>query len=235
MAETLGSGTERQELVNVIRQVRKRWRMKLLLRGGVIFVAGSLLALVLASLGLQTYKFSPGSILALRIVTLSVFALLLVGWLLVPLRRRVTDLQVALYVEEHEPSLQAAILSAVDLGAVSPEGHQRRRAAGHRREAGLAGGGARPDDRRRQVGRPPWFTAARPRPRVPGGSYRASPRRRSRVPAPGRVGAARAREESRGRQSLRHCRQAGRRDDSEGVRPVGLGEAQLGSDRAKWR
>ena len=29
----------------------------------------------------------------------------------------------ALYVEEHEPSLQAAILSAVDLGAVSPEGH----------------------------------------------------------------------------------------------------------------
>ena len=125
MAETLGSGTERQELVNVIRQVRKRWRMKLLLRGGVIFVAGSLLALVLASLGLQTYKFSPGSILTLRIVTLSVFALLLVAWLLVPLRRRVTDLQVALYVEEHEPSLQAAILSAVDLGAVSPEGHQR--------------------------------------------------------------------------------------------------------------
>ena len=124
MAETL-SGTERQELVNVIRQVRKRWRTKLLLKGGVIFVAGSLIALVLASIGLQTTKFSPSSILTLRIVTLSVFALLLVGWLLRPLRRRVTDLQVALYVEEHEPSLQAAILSAVDLGAVSPDGHAR--------------------------------------------------------------------------------------------------------------
>src|SRR5262245_30722311 len=118
MAETLGSGTERQELVNVIRQVRKRWRTKLLLKGGVIFVAGSLIALVLASIGLQTTKFSPSSILTLRIVTLSVFALLIVGWLLRPLRRRVSDLQVALYVEEHEPSLQAAILSAVDLGAV---------------------------------------------------------------------------------------------------------------------
>ena len=77
MAETLGTGRERQELVNVIRQVRKRWRTKLLLRGGVIFVAGSLIALILASLGLQTYKFSPASILTLRIVTLSVFALLL--------------------------------------------------------------------------------------------------------------------------------------------------------------
>ena len=33
------------------------------------------------------------------------------------LRRRVTDMQVALYIEEHEPSLQAAILSAVDAGA----------------------------------------------------------------------------------------------------------------------
>jgi hypothetical protein len=58
MAETLGTGRERQELVNVIRQVRKRWRTKLLLRGGVIFMAGSLLALILASLGLQTYKCS---------------------------------------------------------------------------------------------------------------------------------------------------------------------------------
>src|SRR5262245_33398134 len=105
MAETLGSGRERQELVNVIRQVRTRWRTKLLLRGAVIFVAGSLIALILASIGLQTYKFSPGSILTLRIATISVFVLLLVGWLLRPLRRRVTDLQVALYVEEHEPSL----------------------------------------------------------------------------------------------------------------------------------
>ena len=125
MAETLGSGRDRQELVNVIRQVRTRWRTKLFLRGGVIFVAGSLIALILASLGLQSYKFSPGSILTLRIATISIFVLLLVGWLLRPLRRRVTDLQVALYVEEHEPSLQAAILSAVDLGAVSPDGHSR--------------------------------------------------------------------------------------------------------------
>ena len=51
-----------------------------------------------------------------RIVTLAVFAALVVWWLVRPLRRRVTDMQVALYVEEHETSLQAAILSAVDVG-----------------------------------------------------------------------------------------------------------------------
>ena len=41
-------------------------------------------------------------------------------------RRRVSDMQVALYVEEHEPSLQAAILSAVDIGAASEAGTERR-------------------------------------------------------------------------------------------------------------
>ncbi len=51
-----------------------------------------------------------------RVVTLAVFAGLVALWLVRPLRRRVTDMQVALYVEEHEPSLQAAILSAVDIG-----------------------------------------------------------------------------------------------------------------------
>jgi hypothetical protein len=59
MAEALSDGVVRQELVDVIRQVRKRWRAKLLLRGGVIVIGGALLALGLASWGLQTYKFSP--------------------------------------------------------------------------------------------------------------------------------------------------------------------------------
>ena len=57
-----------------------------------------------------------------RIAVFSAFALLVAFWLVRPLRRRVTDLQVALYVEEHEPSLQAAILSAVDIGAASAAG-----------------------------------------------------------------------------------------------------------------
>ena len=112
----------RQELVDVIRKVRGRWRTRMLLRGGVIVVAGALAAIALASYGLQTYKFSPESVTGFRIALFSVFALLIGAWLVRPLGRRVTDLQVALYVEEHEPSLQAAILTAIDIGAASADG-----------------------------------------------------------------------------------------------------------------
>jgi hypothetical protein len=122
MADVLNGTTARQELVDVIRQVRRRWRMRTLLRGAIIVVVGALAAIALASYGLQTYKFSPQSVTGFRIAVFAAFALLLGVWLIRPLGRKVSDLQVALYVEEHEPSLQAAILSAVDIGAASPEG-----------------------------------------------------------------------------------------------------------------
>jgi hypothetical protein len=116
MVEALNTGGHRQELVDVIRKVRSRWRMRLLLRGAIIVLAGGLLALAGASLALQSYKFSPASIVTFRVLVFAAFALLVALWFLRPLGRRVSDLQVALYLEENEPSLQAAILSAVDLG-----------------------------------------------------------------------------------------------------------------------
>ena len=122
MAEVLNGARHRQELVAVIREVRKRWRMKLLLRGGAAVVGGGLLALVLASYGLQLTKFSPASVTGFRIGTFAVFAILIALAVFRPLRRRVTDMQVALYVEEHEPKLQAAILSAVEVGAAGLPG-----------------------------------------------------------------------------------------------------------------
>src|SRR6185436_6445290 len=117
MADTLRSSDHRQELVNAIRQVRSRWRMKQVLQGAVILLLGTLIALTLASVYLQTSKFSPASVLWLRVGLFGVAAALAGMWLVRPLSRRVSDIQVALYLEEHEPSLQAAILSAVDIGA----------------------------------------------------------------------------------------------------------------------
>src|SRR5436190_17762517 len=122
MTEVLNGTTARQELVDVIRQVRSRWRVRILLQGGAFILVGALVAIALASYGLQSFKFSPQSVTGLRIGVFAVFALLVGVWLIRPLGRRVTDMQVALYVEEHEPSLQAAILSAVDLGATSADG-----------------------------------------------------------------------------------------------------------------
>src|SRR4029453_9509112 len=104
----------RAELVEVIRQIRNRWRLKLALRGLVVVVAGSLLALFLSPSGLETLKFSPAAIISFRLIVAIVFAALATVWLWRPLRRQVSDAQVALYLEKQDPSLEASILRAVE-------------------------------------------------------------------------------------------------------------------------
>src|SRR5438552_2845898 len=110
----MGDAGHRTELVEIIRQIRNRWRLKLALRGIVVVVAGSLLALLLSAWGLEAFRFSPNAIILFRVVVALVFAALAGAWLWLPLRRRVTDGQVALYLEERDPTLEASILSAVE-------------------------------------------------------------------------------------------------------------------------
>jgi hypothetical protein len=107
----------RTELVDVIRSVRNRWRLKLAMRGIVVVVAGTALALLLSASGLESFRFSAGAVIAFRIVSVAVFAGLLLYGLVWPLRRRVTDSQVAMYLEESDPTLEAAIISAVEATA----------------------------------------------------------------------------------------------------------------------
>src|SRR5690606_6796030 len=54
-----------------------------------------------------------------RIIVFGVLAALTVRYLVLPLMRRVSDEQVALYLEEHEPTLEASVLSAVELKDVA--------------------------------------------------------------------------------------------------------------------
>ena len=107
----------RTELVDVIRRVRNRWRVRLALRGAVVVVAGTVLALLLSASGLESFRFSAPAIITFRIVTVAVFVGLLFYGLVWPLRRRVTDAQVAMYLEECDPTLEAAIISAVEATA----------------------------------------------------------------------------------------------------------------------
>ena len=79
-------------------RIRNRWRLKLALRGIVVVVAGSLLALLASASGLEALRFSPVAIIALRVIVIAVFAALAVAWLWRPLKRQVSDNQVALYV-----------------------------------------------------------------------------------------------------------------------------------------
>src|SRR5215218_1669958 len=114
MAYEPGGSDRRAELVDVIRRVRNRWRLKLALRGTVIVVAGTLLALLLSASSLEALRFSPAAIISFRVIALLIFAALVGVGLVLPLRRRVTDGQVALYLEECDPTLEAAIMSAVE-------------------------------------------------------------------------------------------------------------------------
>jgi len=109
----------RLELVDVIRRVRNRWRMKLALRGAVVVVAGTVLALMLSASGLESFRFSAASIIAFRVIAVGVFVALLCYGLIWPLRRRVSDAQVAMYLEECDPTLEAALISAVEAAAVA--------------------------------------------------------------------------------------------------------------------
>ncbi len=106
-----------EELLRIIREVRSRWRWKVVLRSATVLVGAAIVAVLAAAYGLERFRFSPTSIIAFRA---AVYLLLVgLGWffLVRPLGRRVSDQQVALYLEEHEPSLQEMLLSAVDVGA----------------------------------------------------------------------------------------------------------------------
>ena len=102
------------ELLVLIGRIRRRWRLRVALQGLAI-VVGLGLGLVLAGAGLMSLtRLDPGAVTALRVLSWLAMAAATVRFVVVPLARRVTDEQVALYVEEHDPSLQAALVSAVE-------------------------------------------------------------------------------------------------------------------------
>ena len=105
---------DRSELTSIIREIRRRWRLKLAVRGAAFVVGGFLLTLFLSAYALETLKFSPGSIIAFRVAMVMVFGALAGYFFILPQWRRVNDEQVALYLEECEPTLETAILSALE-------------------------------------------------------------------------------------------------------------------------
>ena len=107
-------------LVDIIHDVRRRWRYKLALRGAV-GVLGLGVA-VAAALGIRARVVALQRRLDRHVPGRAGAGARRAGRL-VPRPGRccasVSDEQVALYLEEHEPSLQAAIVSAVEMSAVN--------------------------------------------------------------------------------------------------------------------
>lgn len=107
-----------EQLIGIIRQVRGRWRMRVALRGAAMVAALGFLAFAVSAYGMDYFRYSEGSVTLFRVFAYLAMAGLAVRFLLLlPRLRRVSDEQVALYVEEHHPELQQAVLSAVEAGA----------------------------------------------------------------------------------------------------------------------
>src|SRR5687767_13091414 len=122
MFENMRRSTPPSSLLDIIGAVRSRWRLKLALRGAMCVAGVAVGLFLIAAYGMEWARFSTGSIVTARVLMAA--ALVASAWwfLVQPLRRRVTDEQVALYLEEHEPSLQATLLSAVEASrAGNPE------------------------------------------------------------------------------------------------------------------
>ena len=73
------------------------------------------LAILAIAYALEALKFTPAAIFWFRIVTGLVLVAAGAWFFARPLSRKVTDEQVALYLEEHEPSLDSTILSAMEV------------------------------------------------------------------------------------------------------------------------
>src|SRR5437762_9650261 len=104
----------RAELLEVIRSVRNRWRQRLMVRGAVLVVAGTLVALFLSASSLEALRFSPAAIISFRLFALPGFAALVSQFSVRPMRRRFPASQAPMYLEEKDPRLEAAILSAIE-------------------------------------------------------------------------------------------------------------------------
>jgi len=114
MLETSWSSVGRDDLFSVIRRVRNRWRVRMGLRGAAFVLAAGLGGFLISSYGLEFFKFSSGAVIAFRILTYLMLGGLVYWYLVRPLAGAIPDSRVALYLEEHDPTLQAAVLSALE-------------------------------------------------------------------------------------------------------------------------
>ena len=117
---TIGSEARPRSVLNVIRTVRRRWRLRLLLRGGAIVGACALATLLAASWVLERAAFSPAALLAVRLVAYGTVVAVALRYLVRPLARRVSDQRAALYLEEHDPQIQELLVTAVALERNAP-------------------------------------------------------------------------------------------------------------------
>jgi hypothetical protein len=118
-------------LGHAIRRVRARYSFGLLIRGLAAVTILGLLGVAISAWALGVFRYSQPAVLTIRALFYT-WSLGLVAWFLArPLwsgYRRASDAAIARYVEEHEPSLDAALRSAVEGGTDGGSNEQRSKA-----------------------------------------------------------------------------------------------------------
>ncbi len=106
--------SQREVLLDIVRRARRRLRARQLLHGASVVAATLLVCAVVAAYGADHFRFAPVVVWTARALVV-VLPLTLAVWLLARrLVRPVSDLQLALYLEEHAPSLDARLVSAIE-------------------------------------------------------------------------------------------------------------------------
>lgn len=114
MTTTRRPSAARDDLARIIHGVRRRWRTRIALRGGAMVLGVAAVAIVIGVLLVEQSGGNRALIIAARAGVILAILAAAVRFLVMRLARRVSNEQVALYIEEHEPELEAAILSAVE-------------------------------------------------------------------------------------------------------------------------
>src|SRR3954462_8354608 len=97
---------EQPDLLKVVHGVRGRWKAKHALRGASLMIAAWFVVYALTSWAIHAAAYSETSIIVVRVVGLLALVVLAFVFVIRPLMPKVRDEQVALYLEEHEPSLE---------------------------------------------------------------------------------------------------------------------------------
>jgi hypothetical protein len=113
--------TSYESLLIRIRQVRARRRTQVLVKGLSLFLVSAIALLVFGVWGADLFGFKPAAVWSIRFV--SVGAILFVAWyfLYVPLRARVSDVQIAQFIEERYPQLEDRLVTAIEYGGRDAE------------------------------------------------------------------------------------------------------------------
>lgn len=105
-----------QGLMARIKAVRRRWRFQALIKGLSLFLVATIALLILGVWGADLFGFRPFAVWAMRVLTGG--AAIFIAWrfLYIPLTIRITDVQIAQYIEERYPQLEDRLITAIEFG-----------------------------------------------------------------------------------------------------------------------